>query len=209
MNKSQKELNVVVHTTELNPELLAGVQESIVVIRDIPVIADADVANLYGVDTKRINEAVRNNPDKFPEDYMFVLSSEESDVLRSKFSATKVSSKSRALPKVFTEKGLYMLATILKSKNALNVTFAIIETFTQVRNLKRELVDLHKENDPEKQTTKMRHFGKVLSDIVMPDLETSETESTLELNFFIGKIKHTVKRIKKSSTKIESGEDEA
>ena len=78
---------------------------------------------------------------------MFVLSSEESDVLRSKFSTTKVSSKSRVLPKVFTEKGLYMLATILKSKNALNVTFAIIETFTQVRCLKRELVDLHKETD--------------------------------------------------------------
>lgn len=208
MSKQQKELNVVGHTTELSPDLLTDVRECIVVIRDMPVIADADVANLYGVETKRVNEAVRNNPDKFPEDYMFVLSSDELAVLRSNFSSTKLSSKSRTLPKVFTEKGLYMLATILKSKSALNVTFAIIETFTQVRNLKRELVDLHKEPDPEKQTTKMQHFGKVLSDIVMPDLETSETESTLELNFFIGKIKHTVKRIKKSSTKIESKEDE-
>ena len=207
MSKQQKELNVVGHTTELSPDLLTDVRECIVVIRDMPVIADADVANLYGVETKRVNEAVRNNPDKFPEDYMFVLSSDELAILRSNFSSTKLSSKSRTLPKVFTEKGLYMLATILKSKSALNVTFAIIETFTQVRNLKRELVDLHKETNPEKQTTKMQHFGKVLSDIVMPDLETSETESTLELNFFIGKIKHTVKRIKKSSTKNESKED--
>lgn len=207
MNKQQKGLNIVGHTTELSPDLLTDVRECIVVIRDMPVIADADVANLYGVETKRVNEAVRNNPDKFPEDYMFVLSSDELAVLRSNFSSTKLSSKSRTLPKVFTEKGLYMLATILKSKSALNVTFAIIETFTQVRNLKRELVDLHKETNPEKQTTKMQHFGKVLSDIVMPDLETSETESTLELNFFIGKIKHTVKRIKKSSTKNESKED--
>ena len=87
-----------------------------------------------------------------------------------------------------------MLATILKSKSALNVTFAIIETFTHVRSLKRELLDLHSK----KQMTKMQHFGKVLSDIVMPDLGTSETESTLELNFFIGKIKHTVRRLKKS-----------
>lgn len=139
---------------------------------------------------------------------MFVLSAEELAVLRSKFSSTKLSPKSRTLPKVFTEKGLYMLATILKSKSALNVTFAIIETFTQVRSLKRELIDLHKETNPEKQTTKMQHFGKMLSDIVMPDLETSETESTLELNFFIGKIKHTIKRIKKSSAKIESEDDE-
>ncbi len=130
MSKSQKEFSVVAHTIELNPKLLADVRESIFVIRDVPVIADADVAKLYGVETKRVNEAVRNNPDKFPEDYMFVLSSEESEILRSKFSTTKVSSKSRILPKVFTEKGLYMLATILKSRSALNVTFAIIETFT-------------------------------------------------------------------------------
>ena len=208
MSKQRQELDTVKHTTELDSKLLTDVRNSIVVIRDMPVIADADVANLYGVETKRVNEAVRNNPDKFPEDYMFVLSSEESVVLRSKFSSTKLSSKSRVLPKVFTEKGLYMLATILKSRSALNVTFAIIETFTQVRNLKRELIDLHKETDSEKQTAKMRHFGKVLSDIVMPDLETSETESTLELNFFIGKIKHTVKRVRKSSAKNASEEDE-
>ena len=189
MSKQRQELDTVKHTTELDSKLLTDVRNSIVVIRDMPVIADADVANLYGVETKRVNEAVRNNPDKFPEDYMFVLSSEESAGLRAKISSTKLSSKSRVLPKVFTEKGLYMLATILKSRSALNVTFAIIETFTQVRNLKRELIDLHKETDSEKQTAKMRHFGKVLSDIVMPDLETSETESTLELNFFIGKIK--------------------
>ena len=209
MSKQQKELSVVNHTTELSPQLIADVRDSIVVIRDLPVIVDADVASLYGVETKRVNEAVRNNPDKFPEDYMFVLSLEELTILRSNFSTTKLSSKSRTLPKVFTEKGLYMLATILKSKNALNVTFAIIETFTQVRNLKRELIDLHKETNPVRQTTKMQHFGKVLSDIVMPDLETSETESTLELNFFIGKIKHTVKRIKKSNPKNESEEDKA
>lgn len=76
-----------------------------------------------------------------------------------------------------------MYINILSRTHALDVTFAIIETFTQVRNLKRELVDLHKENDSEKQVTKKQHFGKVLSDIVMPDLETSETESTLELIF--------------------------
>lgn len=118
MSKQQKELSVVNHTTELSPQLIADVRDSIVVIRDLPVIVDADVANLYGVETKRVNEAVRNNPDKFPEDYMFVLSLEELAILRSNFSTTKLSSKSRTLPKVFTEKGLYMLATILKSKNA-------------------------------------------------------------------------------------------
>lgn len=194
-------------TTILTPQLISDVRDSIAIIRDIPVIADADVAALYQVETKRINEAVRNNPEKFPEDYMFTLSAGEVEILRSKISSTKISTKSRALPKVFTEKGLYMLATILKSRKALDVTFAIIETFTNVRSLKRELVELHKETDPKKQTSKMQHFGKVLSDIVMPDLETTETESTLELNFIIGKIKHTVKRVKKTDSNNAQEED--
>lgn len=194
-------------TTILTPQLISDVRDSIAIIRDIPVIADAAVAALYQVETKRINEAVRNNPEKFPEDYMFTLSTGEVEILRSKISSTKISTKSRSLPKVFTEKGLYMLATILKSRKALDVTFAIIETFTKVRSLKHELVELHKETDPKKQTSKMQHFGKVLSDIVMPDLETTETESTLELNFIIGKIKHTVKRVKKTDSNNAQEED--
>ena len=68
--------------------------------------------------TKRVNEAVKNNPDKFPEDYMFVLTSDELKDLRSKISTTNLSAKSRSLPKAFTEKGLYMLATFLKSQRA-------------------------------------------------------------------------------------------
>ena len=130
---------------------------------------------------------------------MFAITQKEKDDLRSKISTTRVSSKSRAQTKVFTEKGLYMLATVLKSSRAIDVTFAIIETFAKVRTLKHELKELHKETDKERQNAKMQHFGEVLSDIVMPDLETSETESTLELNFLIGKIKHTVKRVKKNA----------
>lgn len=178
--------------------LFSEVRKKIIVIRNKDVIADADVAAIYGVETKRVNEAVRNNPEKFPESYMFVLSKDELAYLRSKISTTKVSGKSRVLPKVFTEKGLYMLATILKGMRALDATFAIIETFAEVRSLKREIVELHKETDRRKQSEKMHKFGETLSDIVMPDLETAETESTLELNFLIGKIKHTVKRVKKN-----------
>lgn len=90
-----------------------------------------------------------------------------------------------------------MLATILKSKRAEDATIAIVETFYKVRELKRELLDLHQEKDKEKQASKMQHFGEVLTDIVMPDLQTSETESSLEINFFTGKLKHTVKRVRK------------
>lgn len=90
-----------------------------------------------------------------------------------------------------------MLATILRSKRAEDATVAIVETFYKVRELKRELLEFHQEKDKEKQTSKMQHFGELLTDIVMPDLQTSETESSLEINFFIGKLKHTVKRVRK------------
>lgn len=152
------------------------VEDKIAVIRKMEVIADADVAALYKVQTKEVNQAVRNNKDKFPATYMFELTSSELRDLRSKVLTTNVSPKSRSTTKVFTDRGLYMLATILKGDKARDVTFAIIETFAKVRELKRELLELHNETDKEVQKTKMQHFGEVLSDIVMPDLQTQETE---------------------------------
>ena len=62
-------------------------------------------------------------------------------------------------------------------------------------SLKKELIELHKETDKEKQANMMQHFGEVLTDIVMPDLQTSETESSLEINFLIGKVKHSRVRV--------------
>ena len=117
--------------------------------------------------------------------------------LRCKISSTNVSLMNRNSTKVFSERGLYMLATVLSGERARAVSFAIIETFFKVRALKRELVELHKETDKTVQAQKINHFGEVLADIVMPDLETAETESSLEINFLIGKVKHTVKRIRK------------
>ena len=187
------------------PMMMNSIETHLIEVRGQKVLLDAFVAELYGVETRIINQAVKRNIDKFPDSYM---SKEEAENLKSQ-NVTSSWGGTRTLPKAFTEKGLYMLATILKSKAALSATFAIIETFAAVRGLKRELVELHKETDQKKQVDKMQHFGKVLSDIVMPDLETTETESTLELNFIIGKIKHTVKRIKKSGAKNDLEEDEA
>ena len=177
------------------------VRDKIASIRGMQVIADADIARLYGVQTKEVNQAVRNNPDKFPADYLFTLSKSELQDLQSKILTTNVSSKRRNPTKVFTEKGLYMLATILKSERATSVTFAIIETFAKVRSLKQELVELHTESDKDRQTEKVRHFSDTLTDLVMPDLQTSETESSLEINFLIGKVKHSVKRVRKELPK--------
>ena len=193
--------NIVKKDDNLLPALIKEVEDKIVVIRNLEVIADADVAALYGVETREVNQSVKNNLDKFPADYMFELNKSELRDLISKILISNVSPNNRKPTKVFTEKGLYMLATVLKGERARAVTFAIIETFAKVRELKRELVALHNETDKEKQKSKIQYFGEVLSDVVMPDLQTQETESSLEINFFIGKIKHTVKRVRREDPK--------
>ena len=177
--------------------LFGQVQQKIIVLRDCQVILDADVAELYGVETREVNQAVRNNQEKFPGGYVFEIEKQELADLRSKNLIANISPKSRVRPKAFTEKGLYMLATILKSPQATQATLAIIEIFATVRQLKRQLRTLHNEADRERQQSGLQRLGEMLSSIVMPDLETSETESSLEINFFIGKIKHTVKRVRK------------
>lgn len=200
MEKQKEQVNgYLIKSDNLLPTLVAEVNSSIVVIREIPVIIDRDLAAIYGVATRDINKAVKNNPSKFPEGYFFEIDAAEKKKLVENFHRFNTLKHSTVMPKAFTERGLYMLATILKSEMATAATIAIIETFTKVRSLKRELKELHEETDKKLQNTKMQHFGEVLSEIVMPDLETSETESTLELNFLIGKIKHTVKRVKKSN----------
>ncbi len=158
---------------------IAAVQSRMLTIRNQQVLLDRDVAALYGVQTREVNQAIRNNPGKFPEGYILELTKEESDTLRSKFLILEGGSRrgrhSKYSYKAFTEKGLYMLATILKGELAVRATLSIIETYAKVRSLKRELLELHKEEDRRVQASKLRHFGETLADIVMPDLGTVET----------------------------------
>ena len=81
--------------SDVFPVSIKDVEDYVVVVRGVPVIADADVAALYGVETKRVNEAVRNNPDKFPSGYSFELNIRELRGLRTKISSTNISTKNR------------------------------------------------------------------------------------------------------------------
>jgi len=175
-----------------------AVEDKIIVIREIPVLLDSDVAELYGVETRDINKSVKNNPDKFPEGYIFEIDNQEFKNLRWKFSTTNLS-KTRVLPKAFTEKGLYMLATILKSKKAVETTFEIIETFTRIRELSRTIKQITKETDKEKQKPLMKRSGELIGEILDNDLEITETETNFELNLAMVKIKHTTKRKKRNN----------
>lgn len=169
------------------------VENAIIEIRGQRVILDSDVAALYGIETMRVNEAVKNNPDKFPEDYIIELSKEEKAEVIEKFDNPKLK-YSPKLPKAFTEKGLYMLATILKSPKATQTTIAIVETFAKVRELSRTVAELADAKEDFKQKSLMQRGGEILADVLDDEMRVSDTETTIELNFAVLKFKHTVKR---------------
>ncbi|SDB54978.1 ORF6N domain-containing protein [Desulfonatronum thiosulfatophilum] len=169
------------------------VESKVQEIRGVSVILDSDLAELYGVETRDINKAVKNNPDKFPSGYLMELTNLELDDLRGKFSTAKFV-KTRVLPKAFTEKGLYMLATILKSPQAVQTTFAIIETFAKIRELSRNIKTLSGVQDKAEQQTLMRKSGEIIAEILDDELQTTDTETVVELNFAVLKFKHTIKK---------------
>jgi len=169
------------------------VENVIIEIRGHRVILDSDVAALYGIETMRVNEAVKNNPDKFPKDYIIELSKEEKAEVIEKFDNPKLKFSPK-LPKAFTEKGLYMLATILKSPKATQTTIAIVETFAKVRELSRTMAELADAKEDFKQKSLMQRGGEILADMLDDEMRVSDTETTIELNFAVLKFKHTVKR---------------
>lgn len=111
-----------------------NIENMIYEINGKEVMLDSDLAKLYYVETKRINEAVKNNPEKFPKRFSWILADIEKNNLKSKFSTANISSMSRVNPRVFTEQGVYMLATILKSDVATKVSIRIMDTFVKMRH---------------------------------------------------------------------------
>ena len=174
-------------------KIIQQIEKSIIQFQDKSVIIDAEVAILYGVGTRRINEAVKNNPDKFPEGYILQLSKLEKDKVVENFDHLEALKFSPNLPKAFTEKGLYMLATILKSPKATETTIAIIEAFAKLRELKRVINKLSDVVNKESKESLIEHSGNLLAELLDDDLTISETETSIELNFAIVKFKHTIK----------------
>ncbi|ABL66630.1 conserved hypothetical protein [Chlorobium phaeobacteroides DSM 266] len=158
-------------------------KELIIEIREESVLLDSDVAQIYGVETRDINKAVTNNPDKFPTGYILKLSKPEKNELVENFHRFEKLKHSTVNPKAFTEKGLYMLATILKSPQAVQATISIIETFSKIRELSRSIKKLSLAQDKAEQKTLMQKSGELITDIFDDDLQTSDTETSIELNF--------------------------
>ena len=171
------------------------VENKIISLRDQQVILDADVAELYGVETKRVNEAVSNNPEKFPKGYVFLLTSQEKIEVVENFDHLYKLRFSPSNPKAFTEKGLYMLATILKSPKAVETTIAIVEAYAKLKELSRVIVEIPQQEDNEQvQKTLLQRGGQLVEGIMSDMLPKQSSETSFELNLAMFKFKHSVKR---------------
>ena len=139
-------------------------RNKIYTIRGVHVMLDSDLAEIYGYETKRFNEQVKHNIERFDEDFRFQLTQEEVDILRSKFSTTNISAMTRSLPYAFTEQGIYMLMTVLRGELAVKQSKTLIRLFKQMKDfvltnsqlfaeidgIKKHLLESdlhHKEND--------------------------------------------------------------
>ena len=171
-----------------------AISTKIVRVRRKQVLLDHHVAALYGVPTREVNRAVKNNPEKFLKGYVIELNNKELSGLRWK-NSTANTAKRRTLPKAFTEKGLYMLATILKSKQATQATLQIVETFAKVREFSKTAKALALETDTAKQQGLLQKSGALIGDILNKELaKDTSSETTIELNLAMLKIKHTIKK---------------
>jgi len=115
--------------------------DKIYLIRDQKVMLDRDLAKLYGVETKRLKEAVKRNLFRFPEDFMFELTENENSNLRSQI-ATSSWGGSRYLPMAFTEHGVLMLSSVLNSKKAISVNIQIMRIFARIRQMLTDTLSL-------------------------------------------------------------------
>jgi phage regulator Rha-like protein len=173
------------------------VEEKIITLRNQQVILDCDVAELYGVETRDINKSVKNNPEKFPEGYIMDLSENEKNELVENFHRFERQKHSAVLPKAFTEKGLYMLATILKSPRAVQTTIAIVEAYAKLKELSRVIVEIPQQQaDKDVQRKLLHRSGQLVEDLMSDVLPKQSSDTTLELNLAMLKFRHTVHREK-------------
>ena len=174
------------------------VEKRILIIRGEQVLLDRDVAELYKVETKEINQAVKRNPEKFPEGYIFSLNDNERVELVTNCDRFKLLKHSTVVPTAFSEKGLYMLATILKSPTATQTTLAIVETFVKIREFAKIVTQLPDIKEETKKNALMQRGGDIFMDILEENvLEMTGDEISFELDLSIMKLKRVVKREKR------------
>ena len=174
------------------------IQSRMLVVRNQAVLLDRDVAALYGVETKVLNQAVKRNSERFPDGYILTMTAEECSRSQIVTLNGGRGSNIKYLPHVFTERGLYMLATILKGERAVRTTLAIVETYAQVRSMVSDMEALQDKRDGSPEQAKLlTSAGHKLAELIGENLSTESTKTTIELNLAVLKITHEVTRTKK------------
>ena len=159
----------------MNKLTLNGIEKMIYVIRGQKVMLDSDLARLYDVETRTINQAVKRNIERFPEDFSFIPSSSEMAELRSQFvilGHVSAENHFRHAPRLFSENGVAMLSSVLKSDRAIQVNISIMRTFTKLRSF------LAMENSADKKVGELAVETSKLFKIVFERLD--EIDETIE-----------------------------
>jgi hypothetical protein len=172
------------------------VKSKIIEIRNKKVILDSDVAELYGVKTREINQAVRRNLTKFPPNYLIDLTFDEWDRLKSQI-VTSIKGGKVKLPIAFTERGLYMLATILKSPQAIETTIAIIDTFAQLKELTQAAYQLVKATTDAQRTEIFENSTEIAADLLDNELIISQDETSFKIKLPFFEITRKITKINK------------
>ena len=162
--------------------LQEAIESKIYLIRGQKVMLDVDLAELYGVGTKNLNRQVKHNIDRFPEDFMFQLTKDEYKILKCNF-CTSSWGGSRKLPRAFTEHGILMLSSVLRSKRAVHVNIQIMRAFVKLRHIlstHKELV--HKLNQLEQKVEKHDAEIKSIFDAIRQLMEPPK-KSTKKIGF--------------------------
>ena len=156
------------------------VTRRIYIIRGQRVMLDSDLAELYRVETKALNQAVRRTPDRFPEDFMFQLTGEEAAALRSQIVTLEKGRGrySKYAPLAFTEHGVAMLSSVLKSQRAVQMSILIVRAFVKLRELLATNKDLARKIE---QMAATQRDHAALFDIVIKDIQRLDQKFTAEI----------------------------
>lgn len=164
----------------LLPQVL--IEQKIFLIRGRRIMLDRDLAELYGVETRILNQAVKRNLNRFPEDFMFQLTPEEAvELSRSQFVTLKRGQNIKYLPFAFSENGVAMLSSVLNSERAVEVNIQIMRTFTRLREMLLTHKDLQRKI--ENMEKKYDHQFKIVFDAIKQLLATPETKKKGKIGF--------------------------
>ena len=176
---------------------LQVIQNKIYEVRGQKVMLDFDLAELYGSETKRLKEAVRRNLKRFPNDFMFELTKEEFESLRSQIASSNKRGGTRYMPFAFSEQGVAMLSSVLNSESAIEINISIMRAFVTVRQYLSSLNSTTKEIEELKQRMKMLEEGNEDTIAAVNDLSEDTRKELDDIYLALSQLAEKQKHVNK------------